>query len=130
MRIGKFSAGILQLGEEALLRSGSRACAYRNMLGICVMLFGKPFHQGMLVVSELCRNLHCDMRHQIAALVLVVDVRDAQIPSSVTVSSGWLPAGTGHGLLAIERVDGQIVAEHGPAHRHLDPAVQVVAGRG
>ena len=50
----------LELGEgrrgnisKALLRSGSRACAYRNMLGICVMLFGKPFHQGSRLLSAV-----------------------------------------------------------------------------
>ena len=95
------------------------------MLGICVMLFGKPFHQGTLVVSELCRNLHCDMRHQIATLALVVKMRDAQILQGHSVVR-LASCRHSHRLLAIERVDFQIMPQYGPAHRHLDPAVQII----
>ena len=89
------------------------------------MFFCEPFHQGALVVSELCWNLHCDMRHQIATLVLVVKMCDTQILQGHSVVR-LASCRHAHRLLAVERVDLQIMPQHGPAHRHLDPAVQII----
>ena len=87
---------------------------------------GELFDEATLGFVELGGDQHIDVGDEVAALVLVADVRDAQSLKRHSVLS--LAAGRdGHGLLTIERINGQIVAKHGPAHRHLNPAVQVVA---
>ena len=53
---------------------------------------GELFDEATLGFVELGGDKHIDVGDEVAALVLVADVRDAQ-SLSVTVSSVWQPAG-------------------------------------
>ena len=83
-------------------------------------------NQAAFMLIELGGDQHIDMGDQVAALALCAQPADAEPLDGYRIfglAAGW----NGYGLLAVESVDGQIVAKYGPTHRNLNPAMQVVS---
>ena len=76
---------------------------------------------------ELGGDKHIDVGDEVCRARPCLRMFVTPSPLSVTVSSVWQPAGMDTVFSPSNVSMGQIVAKHGPAHRHLNPAVQVVA---
>lgn len=96
------------------------------MRGVRVMTGLEPLDQVALLVAELGGDAHRHMGHQIAALAIGPQPCNAESLECHRVLR-LAPGGNRDVLRAVEGLDLQIVPQHGPSHRHLNPAVQVIA---